>query len=101
MTPAPCPNCSGIVHEPYGDRWVLSQPTVSKGRNSGKYFIMGCCAFSRKSRCVYNTEEEACAAWSHYRDAMAARDPRLKFMLEQLNALDQRLNPCTTGNTPA
>ena len=101
MIPAPCPNCSGIVHESYGDRWIISQPFISKGRNTGKYFIMGCCSFSRKSKVAYDTEEAACEGWKHYRDAMAARDARLKFMLDQLNTLDQRLNPCTTDSTPA
>jgi hypothetical protein len=101
MTPAPCPNCSGIIHETYGDRWVISHPTIIKGRWSGQYRIVGCCAFSSKSTLAYSSEDDACAAWSRYRDAMAARDSRLKFMLEQLNALDQRLNPCRTGNTPA
>lgn len=99
MTPALCPNCSGYIHDQY--KWVLGRPSLFTSRRTGKVRIVGCCEFSGKSNLPYDTEEEACTAWLRYRDAMAQRDSRLKFMLEQLDRLDQRLNPRTTDAAPA
>jgi len=88
MTLSDCPNCSGYLHDP--GIWFVNRPQLRRGRRSGKIFVMGCCAFSGASSCLYETEEEAVAAWDHYRVRASAGNARLAGMVAALDARNMR-----------
>ena len=95
-----CPSCSRPAPAPDPS---LTRPTLVTGRQSGKIFIAGCCAFSGVSRTAYDDPYSAIAAWTRYRvkaaEMLAARGnttilPRLKAVDEEegfCNALS--INP--------
>ena len=87
MELAPCPNCSGFIESEF--RWVIGRPHLLVGPRSKKIFVSSCCAFSSSKR-IYNTEEEAAAAWSEFRAAKSAKDPRLAAMIKRIDELDWR-----------
>jgi hypothetical protein len=64
-----------------------------RGPNSDKWFIIGCCEFSQKSKLTYETEEEALAAWQRFRDAKG-KDLRgadfFKSLIEYEHTLERR-----------
>lgn len=84
MMLADCPNCSGYRHD--AEEWFTNRPQVHRGRFSGKIIMSGCCAFSGFSQNVFDTEEEAEAAWNQHRVSASADNPRLAAMVVALDA---------------